>query len=63
MSVAEIISEIGRLPDEDRRQLFRFVEEAMQMEADRLDNEEADRALAHGEFLPWDQAKKELGWE
>ena len=64
MSAVEIISEIKRLPQPQRRKVFRFVDEQLRQEEDRRDNAAADRALAEpGENLPWAEARKRLGWK
>ena len=63
MSAVEIISEIKRLPQPQRRKIFRYVDEAMRQEEDRRDNAAADRALAEpGDNIPWAKARKRLGW-
>jgi len=63
MSATEIISEIKRLPQTQRRKIYRFVNEQMRQEEDRRDNVAADRALAEpGTNIPWPAAKKRLGW-
>ena len=63
MSAVEIISEIKRLPQSQQREVFRFVDEQIRQEEDRRDNAEADRALAEpGDNIPWDEARKRLGW-
>lgn len=63
MSAVEIISEIKRLPQPQRKKIFRFVDEQMRQEEDRRDNAAADRALAEpGDNIPWAEARKRLGW-
>jgi len=63
MSAVEIISEIKRLPQPQRRKVFRFVDEQMRQAEDRRDNEAADRALGEpGDNIPWAEARKRLGW-
>lgn len=61
MSAVEIISEIKNLPTPQRKKVFRFVEDILKAEQDRIDNEIADRAFKKGEFVSWEKAKKELG--
>ena len=61
MSAAEIISEIKKLPPPQRRRVFAAVEKLSQAEADRIDNEIANRALARADFIPWAEAKRKLG--
>lgn len=63
MSAVEVISEIRKLPEDQRREVYRFVDEQIQALEDHLDNEAADRALAEpGENIPWEEAKRRLGW-
>ena len=63
MSATEVISEIKRLPQTQRRKVFQFVDEVLRREEDRRDNAAAERALAEpGENIPWSEAKKRLGW-
>ena len=63
MSAVEIISEIKRLPQPQRRKVFQFVDEQLRQEEDRRDNAAAERALAEtGENIPWAEARKRLGW-
>ena len=63
MSAVEIISEIKRLPQPQRRKIFRYVGKQMRREEDRRDNAAADRALAEpGDNIPWAEARKRLGW-
>ena len=61
MSAAEIISEIKKLPPHQRRRVFAAVEKLTRAEADRIDNELADRALARADFIPWAAAKRKMG--
>jgi len=63
MSAAEIIEQIQKLPEPERKEIFRFVDEVMRAEEDRVDNETADRALAEGEFVPWEEVKARIGLE
>jgi hypothetical protein len=63
MSAVEVISEIKKLPQIQRRKVFRFVDEQLRREEDRRDNEAADRALKEpGENIPLSEASKRLGW-
>ena len=63
MSAVVVISEIKKLPQTQRRKVFRFVDEQLHREEDRRDNEAADRALMEpGENIPWSEARKRLGW-
>jgi len=63
MSAVEIISEIKKLPQAQRRKVFRFVDAQLQKEEDRRDNAAADRALAEpGPNIPWAEARKRMGW-
>jgi hypothetical protein len=63
MSAVQIISEIKRLPQIQRRKVFRFVDEQLRREEDRRDNEAANHALEEsGENIPWSEARKRLGW-
>ena len=63
MSAIEVISEIKKLPQTQRRKVFRFVDEVLRREEDRRDNAAAERALAEpGENIPWSESKKRLGW-
>lgn len=63
MSAIEVISEIKKLPQPQRRKVFRFVDEVLRREEDRRDNAAAERALAEpGENIPWSESKKRLGW-
>jgi hypothetical protein len=63
MSAVEVISEIKKLPPVQRRKVFQFVSEQLRQEEDRIDNQKADAALSEpGENVPWDEAKKRLGW-
>ena len=63
MSATEIISEIKKLPQAQRRKVFQFVDEQLRQAEDRLDNQAADRALVEpGENIPWAKAKSRLGW-
>lgn len=61
MSAAEIISQIKKLPPRQRRRVFSAVEKLSQAEEDRIDNEIADRVLARGDFVSWEEAKRKLG--
>ncbi len=60
MSTAEIISQIKKLPPRQRHRVFDAVEKLSQAEADRIDNEIADRVLARADFIPWEEAKRKL---
>ncbi len=63
MSAVEVISEIKKLPQIQRRKVFQFVDEQLHREEDRRDNEAADHALKElGENIPWSEARKRLGW-
>lgn len=63
MSATEIISEIKKLPQPQRKKIFRFVDEELHFLEDRTDNAAADRALAEpGANIPWSEARKKLGW-
>ncbi|MGA3268210.1 MAG: hypothetical protein ABSE16_15450 [Verrucomicrobiota bacterium] len=63
MSASEFISEIKRLPETQRRKVFRFVDEQLRREEDRRDNAAADGALKEpGENIPWSEVRKRLGW-
>ncbi len=63
MSAVEVISEIKKLPQVQRRKVYQFVDEQLRRAEDRRDNEEANRALEEkGENIPWTQARKRLGW-
>jgi len=63
MSASEVISEIKKLPQTQRRKVFQFVDEQLRREEDRRDNEAADRALKErGQNIAWSEARKRLGW-
>jgi len=63
MSAVEVISEIKRLPQVQRRKVYQFVSEQIRREEDRRDNAAADEALSEpGENMPWAAARKRLGW-
>jgi hypothetical protein len=63
MSAVEVISEIKKLPQVQRRKVYRFVDEQLRREEDRRDNEAANRALKEqGENIPWLEARKRLDW-
>jgi hypothetical protein len=63
VSAVEVISEIKKLPQVQRRKVYQFVDEQLRREEDRRDNESANRALEEkGESIPWTQARKRLGW-
>ncbi len=63
MSAVEIIAEIEKLPKDERLAVIHFVDAQLRAEEDRRDNEAADAALAEsGDNIPWDAAKKRLGW-
>ncbi len=63
MSATEVISEIKKLPQTQRRKVLRFVDEVVRREEDRRDNAAAEHALAEpGENIPWSESKKRLGW-
>lgn len=62
MSAVEVISEIKKLPQVQRRKVYRFVGEQLRREEDRRDNEAANRALKQlGENIPWTEARQRLG--
>ena len=64
MSAVEVITEIKKLPREQRRRVYQFVDEQLRREEDRRDNEAANRALKEpGESIPWAEARKRLGWK
>jgi hypothetical protein len=63
VSAVQIILEIQKLPQVQRRKVFRFVDEQLHRAEDRIDNEAANRALREpGENISWDEARKRLGW-
>jgi hypothetical protein len=63
VSAVQIISEIQKLPQVQRRKVFRFVDEQLHRAEDRVDNEAANRALHEpGENISWNEARKRLGW-
>ena len=63
MSATEIISEIKKLPQPQRKKVFRFVDEQLRRVEDLVDNAAAARALAEpGANIPWSEARKKLGW-
>jgi hypothetical protein len=63
MSAVEVISEIKKLPQLQRRKVYQFVDEQLRREEERRDNEAANRALEEkGENIPWTEARKRLGW-
>jgi hypothetical protein len=63
MSAVEVISEIKRLPQLQRRKVYQFVSEQLRREEDRRDNAAADQALSEpGENIAWGDARKRLGW-
>ncbi len=63
MSAVEVISEIKKLPQVQRRKVYQFVDEQLRDEEDRRDNETANSALKEqGENIPWSEARKRLGW-
>ena len=63
MSAVEVISEIKKLPQVQQRKVYQFVNEQLRHEEDRIENEEANRALKEkGENIPWTEARKRLGW-
>jgi mRNA-degrading endonuclease RelE of RelBE toxin-antitoxin system len=63
MSALEVISEIKKLPQAQRRKVYRFVDEQLRREEDRRDNAAANRALKEpGENISWSEARKRLGW-
>jgi hypothetical protein len=63
MSAVEVISEIKKLPQVQRRKVYQFVDEQLRCAEDRRDNEAADSALKEpGENVSWSDARKRLGW-
>jgi hypothetical protein len=63
MSAVDVISEIKKLPQGQKRKVFRFVGEELRREEDRRDNEAADQALKEkGENISWNEARERLGW-
>jgi hypothetical protein len=63
MSAVEVIAEIKKLPQVQRRKVYRFVGEELRREEDRRDNEAAHLALNQpGENIPWTKARQRLGW-
>jgi hypothetical protein len=63
MSAAEVILEIKKLPQVQRRKVYRFVGEQLRREEDRRDNDAANHALEEkGENIPWSEARKRLDW-
>jgi hypothetical protein len=63
MSAVEVISEIKKLPQVQRRKVYQFVSDQIRREEDRQDNEAANRALAEsGENISWTKARKRLSW-
>jgi hypothetical protein len=63
MSAVEVISEIKRLPQVQRRKVYQFVSEQLRREEDRRDNAAADQALSEPEEnITWADARKRLGW-
>jgi hypothetical protein len=63
VSAVEVISEIKKLPQVQRRKVYQFVDEQLRREEDRRDNEAANRALEEkGGNIPWTEARKRLGW-
>ena len=63
MSATEIISEIKKLPQPQRRKVFQFVDGQLRQAEDRADNAAAERALSEpGKSIPWTEARKRLGW-
>ncbi len=62
MSAAEIISQIKKLPPRQRSRVFAAMEKMTQKEADRIDNEIANRALAEGgASIPFEEFKRRIG--
>ena len=63
MSATEIISEIKKLPQPQRKKVFQFVDKQLRRAEDFADNAAAARALAEpGANIPWSEARKKLGW-
>jgi hypothetical protein len=63
MSAVEIITEIKKLPQAQRRKVYPFVDKEQRKEEDRRDNAAAERALAEpGGNIPWPEARQRLGW-
>jgi hypothetical protein len=63
LSATEIISEIKKLPQLQRKKVFRFVDEKLCHAEDRVDNAAAKRALTEpSASILWSEARKKLGW-
>jgi hypothetical protein len=63
MSAVEIITEIKKLPQAQRRKVYLFVDKEQRKEEDRRDNAAAERALVEpGGNIPWPEARRRLGW-
>jgi len=63
MSAIEVNAQSKKLPQVQRRKVYRFVGEQLRREEDRRDNEAANQALEEkGENILWTQARKRLGW-
>jgi len=63
MSATEIISEIKKLPARQREKVFRFVDEELRRAEDLVDNAAAEKSLNEpGQNIPWEIARKNLGW-
>ena len=63
MSATEIISEIKKLPARQREKVFRFVDEELRRAEDLVDNAVAEKSLNEpGQNIPWEIARKNLGW-
>jgi hypothetical protein len=63
MSAVEVILEIKKMPQGQRRKVYQFVDEQLRRQEDRRDNEAANRALKEqGENILWPEARKRLGW-
>jgi hypothetical protein len=63
MSAVEVIGAIKKMPQVQRRKVYRFVDEQLRREEERRDNEAANRALQEkGANISWPEARKRLGW-
>ena len=63
MNAVEVIVAIKKMPQVQRRKVYRFVDEQLRRKEERRDNEAANRALQEkGANIPWPEARKRLGW-